>query len=112
KLRKDHSNTTVADMGIRRIHLIRYSMFGDGCDSGNVVKVTKKVAYVIDQIKHHDEVALFQEVYRKNFYLIGLLRTKDQRLQNLKDEGITDSAEAMKLIERDRNSNDKFGQHV
>lgn len=112
KLRKEHSNTTVAEMGIRRIHLIRNSMFGDGSDSGNTVKVTKKVAYVIDQIKHHDEVALFQEVYRKNFYLIGLLRTKDQRLQNLKDEGITDSTEAMKLIERDRNSNDKFGQHV
>ncbi|EOW2079085.1 anti-phage dCTP deaminase [Vibrio mimicus] len=112
QLRKDYSNTTVADMGIRRIHLIRNSIFGDGSNSGNAVKVTKKVAYVIDQIKHHDEVALFKEVYRKNFYLIGLLRTKDQRLQNLKEEGITDSAEAMKLIERDRNSNDKFGQHV
>lgn len=68
KLRKDYSNTTVAEMGIRRIHLIRNAMFGDGSDSGKAVKVTKKVAYVIDQIKHHDEVALFQEVYRKNFY--------------------------------------------
>ncbi|MFL7865903.1 MULTISPECIES: anti-phage dCTP deaminase [Vibrio] len=112
QLRKQHSNTTVAEIGIRRIHLIRNSIFGDGSDSGKAVKVTKKVAYVIDQIKHHDEVALFQEVYRKNFYLIGLLRTKDQREKNLKEEGITDSTEAIKLIERDRNSNDKFGQHV
>lgn len=112
KLRKQYSNTTVAEMGIRRIHLIRNSMFGDGSNNGKAVKVTKKVAYVIDQIKHHDEVALFQEVYRKNFYLIGLLRTKDQRDKNLKMDGITDNTEAIKLIERDRNSNDKFGQHV
>ncbi|MFM2479031.1 deoxycytidylate deaminase [Celerinatantimonas sp. MCCC 1A17872] len=112
ELRKKHSNIIVAEMAIRRIHLIRNAMFGNGNDDGNAVKITKKVAYVIDQIKHHDEVALFQEVYRKNFYLIGLLRTKSQRQQNLKEEGITDSVEATKLIERDRNSNDKFGQHV
>ncbi|MCG7563801.1 anti-phage dCTP deaminase [Pseudoalteromonas sp. McH1-42] len=112
ELRQEHSNTIVAEMGIRRVHLIRNAIFGDGKNSGTAIKVTKKIAYVIDQIKHHDEVALFQEVYRKNFYLVGLLRTKNQRLQNLKDEGITDRGDAEKLIERDRSSNDKFGQHV
>ncbi|OJI54331.1 anti-phage dCTP deaminase [Vibrio vulnificus] len=112
KLRKDHSDTTVAEMGIRRIGLIRNTLFGNGNESGTSVKVTKKVAYVVDQIKHHKEVELFQEVYRNNFYLIGLLRTQSEREKNLKEEGITDTTNIASLVERDRNSNDKYGQHV
>ena len=112
QLRKDNSNTTVAEMGIRRIGLIRNALFGKGEETGKAVKVTKKVAYVVDQIKHHEEVELFQEVYRNNFYLIGLLRTQTQREKNLKEEGIFNPADITKLIERDRSSNDKHGQHV
>ena len=111
-LRKNNSNTTIAEMGIRRIGLIRNSLFGSGEEDGKSVKVTKKVAYVIDQIKHHQEVELFKEVYRNNFYLIGLLRTQSEREKNLKDEGISNPTNVLKLIERDRNSNDKHGQHV
>lgn len=112
KLRKDNSNTTVAEMGIRRIGLIRNALFGSGKEDGKSVKVTKKVAYVIDQIKHHQEVELFKEVYRNNFYLIGLLRTQREREKNLKDEGISNPTNVIDLIERDRKSNDEHGQHV
>ncbi len=111
KLRKNNANTTIADMGIRRIALIRNSLFGNP-ESGKAVKITKKVAYVIDQIKHHEEVELFQEVYRNNFFLLGLLRTQSEREQNLRDEGIDNPTEVVQLIERDRKSNDKYGQHV
>lgn len=51
-LRKNNSDTTVAEMGIRRIGLIRNALFGNGTETGTSVKVTKKVAYVVDQIKH------------------------------------------------------------
>ncbi|BDM62797.1 deoxycytidylate deaminase [Shewanella sp. NFH-SH190041] len=112
KLRKNNSNTTVAEMGIRRVGLIRNTLFGNGEESGKAVKVTKKVAYVVDQIKHHEEVELFKEVYRNNFYLIGLLRTQSEREKNLKEEGISNPADVTNLLERDRNSNDKHGQHV
>lgn len=112
ELRKKNSNTTVAEMGIRRIGLIRNALFGNGEESGKAVKVTKKVAYVVDQIKHHEEVELFKEVYRNNFYLIGLLRTQSEREKNLKEEGISNPADVTNLLERDRNSNDKHGQHV
>ena len=110
KLRSENSHTTVADMGIRRISLIRNSLFGNN-EAGKAVKITKKVAYIVDQIKHHEEVELFQEVYKNNFYLLGLLRTQAEREQNLKDENLS-ILEITKLIERDRNSNDKYGQHV
>lgn len=111
ELRKK-SSTTIADMGIRRIGILRNTLFGTKGSKGKAVKVTKKVAYIIDQIKHHKEVELFQEVYRRNFYMIGLLRTQDEREKNLREEGITDRAEIAKLIERDRKSNDENGQHV
>ncbi|CAM4263677.1 anti-phage dCTP deaminase [Vibrio agarivorans] len=111
ELRKK-SNTAVADMGIRRIGIVRNSLFGSKQTQGKAVKVTKKVAYVIDQIKHHEEVELFQEVYRRNFYMLGLLRTQDEREKNIREEGITDSTEIAKLIERDRKSSDGNGQHV
>ncbi len=112
ELRKDHSNSIIAELGIRKIAHIRNNLLSSGEVNGKAVKTTKKIAYIVDQIKHHEEIELFQEVYRKNFYLIGLLRTQNEREKNLREEGITNNFEIAKLIERDRNSNDKHGQHV
>lgn len=109
-LRNENALTSIADLGIRRISHIRNTLFNESTD-GSAIKITKKVAYIVDQIKHHKEVELFQEVYRNNFYLLGLLRTQEEREQNLKDEGL-DVVEISKLIERDRKGNDSYGQHV
>lgn len=42
-----------------------------------------RVAYIIDQLKHPDEVRLLRTVYGNLFYLIGVLTSEKQRTQNL-----------------------------
>ncbi|NKC20031.1 deoxycytidylate deaminase [Pseudoalteromonas sp. S4498] len=109
QLRLDHRTSILAELAVRRITVLRQKNFGDD-DSDEVVKVTKKAAYIIDQLKHPDEINLLREIYRNNFYLLGLLRTEFDRRESLKGEQMSD-AEAGLLIDRDRKS-EPHGQQV
>lgn len=112
ELRKNKSLSIIADMAIRRISIIRTTLFGDSNQPHpSALKIDKKVAYIIDQLKNPAEVKIFQEIYRNNFYLLGLLRTENERVKNIVAEGIT-KEHAHKLIERDRKGQDDFSQHV
>lgn len=108
-LREKHKNFICAELAILSIQTLRERMYGK--DSPELTKNTKKTAYIIDQIKHPSEVELLNQVYKNNFYLVGLLRTVAERIQNLKDEGINED-NVQKIIERDRKSLKKFGQQV
>ncbi|EFH5222950.1 deoxycytidylate deaminase [Escherichia coli] len=108
-LRKEHNGSICAELSIHEIQIRREMQYGD--DSENLIKNLSKTAYIVDQIKHPDEVKLFRVVYKNNFYLVGLLRTEAERKLNLKDEGIEEKNIA-ELIERDRKSSDKLGQQV
>jgi len=110
KLRQIHGNQTVAELAIRKITLLRESLADEQANEVPA-KNTSKIAYIVNQIKHPAEIELLSEVYRNNFYLIGLLRTEKEREQNLREERIKDS-EINILIERDRKSNLKHGQQV
>ncbi|EWH08787.1 CMP/dCMP deaminase zinc-binding protein [Catenovulum agarivorans DS-2] len=110
ELRKKHGGSILAELAIRKITISRETNFGSG-ESQNVVRNQKKAAYIIDQLKHPDEIDLFKEAYRNNFYLLGLLRTENERRSNLKEEQISDS-EIGQLIERDRKASQSHGQHV
>jgi deoxycytidylate deaminase len=112
ELRKSKSISIIADMAIRRISIIRTALFGDPSQpQTTALKIDKRVAYIIDQLKNPAEVKIFQEIYRNNFYLLGLLRTENERVKNIIDEGIS-RANAYKLVERDRKGQDDFGQQV
>lgn len=108
-LREDKGNFVCAELAIYQIQTLREEIYGT--EEESLTKNTKKSAYILDQIKHPAEVELLNEVYKNNFYLLGLLRTETERKLNLKDEGISDS-EVNKLIERDRKSTKKSGQQV
>ncbi len=103
--------TIIAEMAIREIVTLRNTEFKDEKTKGGLAKTKEKVAYVIDQIKNPAEVELFRTVYRNNFYLIGLLRNKEERIQNLRDEPMS-TEEANTLIERDRSTKDAEGKSV
>ena len=108
----DRNNmTVVAEMAIREIVTLRNAEFKDETTKGGLAKTKKKVAYVIDQLKNPAEVELFRTVYRNNFYLIGLLRNKEERVQNLRDEPMS-LEQANILMERDRSSKDVNGKSV
>ncbi|EMH4105930.1 MULTISPECIES: anti-phage dCTP deaminase [Serratia] len=108
-LRKEHGNFICAELAVLSIQERREAIYGG--ESSELTKNTKKTAYIIDQIKHPSEVELFNQVYKSNFYLVGLLRTVSERIQNLKDEAIGND-NISKIIERDRKSKEKNGQQV
>lgn len=112
QLRKDKNNSIVAELAVQEIKVLRQQRFGKTeTESSNAIKNTKKVAYIINQIKHPSEIELLNLVYKNNFYLLGLLRTEGERKKNLQDEMISDDL-ITKLIDRDRKSSDKNGQQV
>lgn len=69
------------------------------------------VAFIIDQLKHPHEVELLRLVYPHNFYLFGMLRKENERVINLKDEGIS-NGDIYKIINEDRKSEKKSGQQT
>jgi deoxycytidylate deaminase len=111
ELRFNHRNSILAELAIRKITILREAKFGNEDSSDGIVKVTKKVAYIVDQVKHPNEIELFKEAYRNNFYLLGLLRTENERRSNLKEEQMSD-AEVGTLIDRDRKASESYGQQV
>jgi len=73
--------------------------------------VPKKVAYLIDQLKHPDEILMLRTVYRRLFYLIGTTSYKANRKQLLVELGLS-GAEADQLIKRDRKEDEAAGQQL
>lgn len=71
----------------------------------------KKVAYIVDQLKHPKEVALLSSVYRNIFYMIGVLCNYEQRKKNLTNLGLTKPL-AEELMERDRKESGENGQQL
>lgn len=108
ELRRTYGTEVLAEYGIEQI--TRHRLANDP-DSKELHKPTSRVAYLIDQIKHPDEIHLLRMVYRSLFYLVGVMSTQNHRKQRLQDEGLrTDQTEI--IIERDRKEIDRFGQQL
>lgn len=82
---------------------------------------TGRTAYILDSLKHPDEVQILQHVYGKNFWLISAHSPKDDRLTRLIDRIKQTShgksteectAIANELIKRDQKEEDDFGQQI
>ena len=114
ELRELFTCSILAEHSIAKIKKTRYEIYEKQKikqPEGKVTINAHKVAYLIDQVKHPDEVKLLKEVYGRNFYLIGLLRNSEQRKKNLSDEQISLQNIAT-LMERDRKDKGRFGQQV
>jgi deoxycytidylate deaminase len=73
--------------------------------------VPEKTIYIIDQLKNDAEVTLLEDVYGDLFYLVGILCSETERLNNLKSEGIKEP-EAHEIMHRDQKQEDDFGQQL
>lgn len=109
-LRKDHGSNAVASLAIRAIRSLR---------SGSEVGKTK-IAFILDSLKHHEEVELLRRVYDSSFRLIAVHCERDKRERRLigsststaKYRGVRD-AEVQAFMDRDeKDSNVDFGQEV
>ncbi len=109
RLREKFATDILAELSIATIAVHRTNSAGD--EKAVTEIVPKRVAYLIDQLKHPEEVALLRRVYGQLFYLVGVLASEGQRLKNLADEGVGGSS-ATKVIQRDRKEKADHGQQL
>ncbi|MCC8421498.1 anti-phage dCTP deaminase [Photorhabdus thracensis] len=69
-------------------------------------------AYIINSLKHPDEVNALRNIYANGFFLIGVYTSESQRLRNLIVDKDIDELRAKKLINRDSNEGNIWGQHT
>jgi hypothetical protein len=71
----------------------------------------KRIAYVVDSIKHPDEVSFMRKTYGAGFHLIGATSIRKRRIEHLTEEkGLTlEQAEA--ILDRDSAEDLEYGQH-
>jgi cytidine deaminase len=96
----------LVDIRSRRTELLKSINQAEG--------IVDNAAFIIDSLKHPDELDLLRTVYGPAFYAIGLYSPKKQRQRDLviDAEAETQSGFAEKLIERDLHDTSDFGQHV
>lgn len=107
-LRKAYGNEIMAEYALNQIGRHRLALDKDLADFS---KELPRVAYLVDQIKHPDEVMLFRMVYRNLFYLIGVMSIHEDRKSRLVDEGLKDDL-IESIMNRDRKEIPKFGQQL
>ncbi|MFM9928131.1 anti-phage dCTP deaminase [Variovorax sp. H27-G14] len=73
--------------------------------------VPNRVAYLIDQVKRPEEVALLRALYRNLFYVVGVTKNYTQRVDFLANEGVK-TDEIKDLIDIDRNEDADTGQKL
>ncbi len=100
----------LAEYAIKRIAETRTKEIKDETESVTDY-IPIRTAYIIDQLKHQDEVSLLRAVYGNLFYLFGVLSTSTRRSTRLKTDGIPPDR-IPELVERDRKQREKNGQQL
>ncbi|CAG73049.1 putative deoxycytidylate deaminase [Pectobacterium atrosepticum SCRI1043] len=107
RLREKSKNNAVLSMAISA--LISSSRVKD---INNTPTPNPRKVYIIHSLKHPDEVNLLREVYTNGFYLIGVYANEIRRIKYLVDHRYMTEVEAKKLISRDADEDEKWGQHT
>ncbi len=72
----------------------------------------KRIAYIIDSIKHPQEVSFMRKTYGVGFHLIGVTSIKSRRMEYLTEEKRIKPDKARLLLERDSDESVEYGQHT
>lgn len=119
-LRKKYKHSVLAELAIREIGIQRNVYNGQSAEANKEIAPElkreaeinkKKMAFIVYQLKHPAEVNLFQELYRNNFYMLGVLRNESQRRARLESDQIQQN-DINTLIEKDRKGIGDHSQHV
>ncbi len=103
----------LAEHAIQEIVLLRGKQSIAAGFAGEITDyVPKRTAYLIDQIKHQDEVNLLRIVYGRLFHLIGVISVADKRKARLRTSEKVSASEISELMERDRRQEDTNGQQL
>lgn len=108
ELRKTQSDI-LAEHAVKNIAEIRTSSIPEETDIHE--HTPTRDAFIIDQLKHPDEVSLLRTVYGNIFYLFGVLSSSGRRETRLRDQGI-EPEKLSYLMERDKSEKDGHGQQL
>jgi deoxycytidylate deaminase len=113
-LRKSFGNDILGQLAVAEIGLNREKRRpkkSKGKEYPEDDRYSHRSAYLIDSLKHPDEVNILRAVYRNMFYMIGIFCPADIRRKNLAEEDIKPS-DAELIMERDKKQDDEFGQQL
>jgi len=114
-LRNSLNNEILSELVVKEISVRRKSAQIEKTEKiGSDVSdeyIPTKTAYLVNQLKHQDEVELLKTVYGDLFYLIGVLASEDIRKAALIDVGLSE-LDAVEVMERDRKQNISHGQQL
>jgi deoxycytidylate deaminase len=99
-IRSKISNSFLAEVAISKISVMRAT-----------AEPLRGKIHVLHSIKHKKEVEILREVYGNGFFLVGVYSNKAERIANLQRNNISEQ-EAIELLFRDNNDNEKYGQQV
>ncbi|MCI8658732.1 MAG: dCMP deaminase family protein [Lachnospiraceae bacterium] len=71
-----------------------------------------KTAFIIDSLKHPDEVEKLREIYPSGFYMFVVNESEEGRARHLMDVKNMGKADATELIHRDMEESTPYGQHT
>jgi deoxycytidylate deaminase len=97
-----------------KIKASRASQTGVQSVPGTAVKPDGKPrAYILDSLRHPEEVNLLRRVYSQAFVLIGVVCEEERRIKRLSDKyGKPDPEDISAFMTRDADADQKHGQHV
>mgnify|MGYP000350559000 CR=1 FL=1 len=75
-------------------------------------KPRKRVAYIVNSLKHPKEVERLREIYASGFYLFGIYSDEHSRLDYLINNKRIKEEDARKLIKRDMSEEEGHGQQT
>lgn len=110
----NQDNSVVASALIKKVRSTRAKSMGLTADVGGaVVPNGKRRAYILESLRHPDEVELLRHIYQDAFILIGTVCDFEKRVdritQKYKNAGRID---AIGFMKRDAKSGNKHGQRV
>jgi hypothetical protein len=113
KLRSKIRADFLAEISIAVISMLRLRELSEGSTPKSAAvteSIPSRTAYLVDQLKHPDEVRLLRTVYGNLFYLIGVLTGEGQRRKNLSAE--LTAQQVTSVMVRDRQDEDDSGQQL
>ncbi len=73
---------------------------------------TPRRAYILNSLKHPEEVAAVRKIYGSGFFLIGVYSREDDRLSYLRNDRRMTQSQAATLVDRDQDEGDPSGQRT
>lgn len=107
-LRRTHNESILAELAINEISVKREILKGT---EDNKEFQSKRICFIINSIKHKDELELFKLIYSDLFYSFGLFSSNDERKKRLINSGVEED-KVIGLMNQDIGEKIKNGQHV